>query len=131
MGAFCCHGKQTMRQITISFFLNPPIQETFLQNKGKIGSMALEELSSKSVNRRTDGQTDDGQKEITIAHPEHSSFELINGLYQAKKKKRPLSMLKMCRFTSSCTCIKSHLDICSPLIQSIVSNDSVYGHRRP
>ena len=26
---------------------------------------------------RTDGRTDDGQKVITIAHPEHSSGELI------------------------------------------------------
>ena len=26
---------------------------------------------------RTDGRTDDGQKVITIAHPEHSSCELI------------------------------------------------------
>ena len=34
--------------------------------------MALEELSFKSVN----GRTDDGQKVITIAHPEHSSGEL-------------------------------------------------------
>ena len=34
--------------------------------------MALEELSFESV----DGQTDNGQKVITIAHPEHSSGEL-------------------------------------------------------
>ena len=38
--------------------------------------MALEELSFGSVNGRTDGRTDDGQKVITIAHPEHSSGEL-------------------------------------------------------
>ena len=43
--------------------------------------MALEELSFEIVNGRTDnrtdgqtdGRTDDGQKVITIAHPEHSS----------------------------------------------------------
>ena len=42
--------------------------------------MALEELSFESVNGRTTGRTDgwmdDGQKVITIAHPEHSSGEL-------------------------------------------------------
>ena len=42
--------------------------------------MALEEFSFESVNGRTtgqtDGRTDDGQKVITIAHPEHSSGEL-------------------------------------------------------
>ena len=40
--------------------------------------MALEELSFESVNGQTDAWTDDGQKVITIAHPEHSSGELIN-----------------------------------------------------
>ena len=42
--------------------------------------MALEELSFESVNgrtdRHTDGRTDEGQKMITIAHPEHNSDEL-------------------------------------------------------
>ena len=42
--------------------------------------MALEELSFESINgqttRQTDRQTDDRQKVITIAHPEHSSGEL-------------------------------------------------------
>ena len=44
--------------------------------------MALEELSFESVNgwaadrRMRDGWMDDGQKVITIVHPEHSSGEL-------------------------------------------------------
>ena len=38
--------------------------------------MAFEEVSFASVNVRTTGRTDDGQKVITIAHPEHSSGEL-------------------------------------------------------
>ena len=42
--------------------------------------MALEELSFESVNGQTDGQTDglldNGQKVITVAHPEHSSGDL-------------------------------------------------------
>ena len=43
--------------------------------------MALEELSFESVNGQTDGWTDagrteNGQKVITKAHPEHSSGEL-------------------------------------------------------
>ena len=40
--------------------------------------MTLEELSFESVNGRTGGRTtNDGQKVITIAHPEQSSGELI------------------------------------------------------
>ena len=45
--------------------------------------MALKELSFESVNGQPDGRTaermDDGQKVITIAHPEHSSSELKYG----------------------------------------------------
>ena len=47
--------------------------------------MALEKLSFESVN----GWTDDGQKVITIAHPEHSSGELqmlALGLMSSEKK---------------------------------------------
>ena len=43
------------------------------------------------------------------------------------KRKEPSNMRKMCRFTSSCTCAKSHPGICTPLKYSIVSNDSVCG----
>ena len=47
-----------------------------------MGSGASEEKSLENVNGgTTDGQTggrmDDGQKKITIDHPEHSSGELI------------------------------------------------------
>ena len=38
--------------------------------------MALEKLSFESVNGQTTGRMDNGQKVITIAHPEHSSGEL-------------------------------------------------------
>ena len=41
----------------------------------------------------------------------------------------PSSMLKMCGFTSFCTCAKPHPGICSSLIYSTVSNDSVSGQR--
>ena len=37
----------------------------------------------------------------------------------------PSSMRKMCRFTSSCTCAKSHPGICSHFKHYIVSTDSV------
>ena len=37
----------------------------------------------------------------------------------------PLNMHKMCRFKSSCACAKHHPGLCSPCIQSVVSNDSV------
>ena len=77
MGAFCCHGNQTKRQINIILaILKAPNQATFLPSYGQIASMALEELSFESVNGRTDNRTDDGQNLITIAHPEHSSGEL-------------------------------------------------------
>ena len=33
----------------------------------------------------TDGRMDDGQKVITIAHPEHSSVELIRNSPEKKK----------------------------------------------
>ena len=39
-------------------------------------TMALKELSFESVNRKPDRWMDNGQKVITIAHPEHSSGEL-------------------------------------------------------
>ena len=59
MGAFCCHGNQTKRQITIILAIfKDPNQATFLPNWGQIASMALEELSFESVNRRTTGWTD-------------------------------------------------------------------------
>ena len=38
--------------------------------------MALDELSFENVNGRTDRRMDDGQKVITIAHPEHNSGEI-------------------------------------------------------
>ena len=40
-------------------------------------------------------------------------------------------MRRICRFTSSCTCAKSHFSISSPLNHSIVSNDSVCGQWWP
>ena len=41
------------------------------------------------------------------------------------RDKVPSSMRKMCGITSSCTCPKSDLGICFPLIHSVVYNDSV------
>ena len=35
--------------------------------------------------------------------------------------------MKMCGFTSSCTCAKYHPGRCSPFIHFVVSNDSVSG----
>ena len=56
----------------VSVMLKGPNQATFLPSYGQIASMALEELSSGSVNGRTTRQTDDRQKVITISHPKHS-----------------------------------------------------------
>ena len=56
---------------------NNPIQATFLPILGQIASMALEELSFESINERTDGRTDDGQKVFTTDQPEDSSGVLI------------------------------------------------------
>ena len=75
MGAFCCHGNQSKRHITIILAIfKGPNQVTFLLSKGQIASMALKELSFESVSGQTDGRTAD-KKVITIAHPEHSSDE--------------------------------------------------------
>ena len=49
----------------------------------------------------------------------------------ALKEKVPSSMRKMCGLTSSCACARSRTGICSPLMHSIESNDSVSGLRRP
>ena len=43
----------------------------------------------------------------------------------------PTSMRKMCGFTSSCACARSHQGLWSLLIQYIVSNDSGSGQRSP
>ena len=72
MGAFCCHGNQTKRQITI-------ILAIF---KGPYPSNILTKLGTNGFNgfggviENVNGWADDGPKEIIIAHPEHSSGEL-------------------------------------------------------
>ena len=50
--------------------------------------MALEELSFESVNGQTDARTVDGQKVITIAHPDQSSGELKMKLKQESHRPR-------------------------------------------
>ena len=37
--------------------------------------------------------------------------------------------LGTCRFRSSCACAKYHLGLCSPVIHSVVSDDSVSVHQ--
>ena len=51
--------------------------------------------------------------------------------WASSSKKIPSSMLKICRFISSCTCANYHTGFCSPFIHSLVSNDSVSGQWRP
>ena len=51
-------------------------------------------------------------------------------MWAAPDEKVPSNTSKICGFTSSCTCAKSHPGICFPLKHSIVSNDSVSGQRR-
>ena len=46
-------------------------------------------------------------------------------------EKVPSIICKTCRFTSSCTYIKSHPSSCSPLKHSTVSNDSACRYQRP
>ena len=46
-------------------------------NLSKIGSAASEEKSFENVNGWTDGRMDNRREVITIAHPEHSSGELM------------------------------------------------------
>ena len=59
--------------VTILAIFRSPNLKRFQMNLSKIGSAASEEKSFENVN----GRTDDGRKVITIAHPEHSSGELI------------------------------------------------------
>ena len=68
MGAFCCHGNQTKRQIIIISTISP--------NYGQLIYMALEELPFENVNGWASGHMDDRQEVITITHPEHRSDEL-------------------------------------------------------
>ena len=67
--------------------------------------------------------------------PIHTSYQLLfyvlSLIWAGSSEKMPSSMLKMCGFTSSCTCAKSHPGICSPFKQSVVFNDSVCWKRRP
>ena len=60
----------------------------------------------------------------------HWIRELLIKMGRAKRKKKS-SMVKTCGFTSSCACARSHLGFWSPLIQSIVSNVTGSGQRRP
>ena len=41
------------------------------------------------------------------------------------------TLRKMCRFRLSCACAKYHPALCSPFINSVVSNDSIRGQWRP
>ena len=75
MGALCCHGNQTKRQSTIILanFKGPLPSNTYqVRNK----SLPWLWRSCRLKVLLTDGQPDDGQTVITIAHPEHSSGEL-------------------------------------------------------
>ena len=60
------------------------------------------------------------------------SLEDMCTIIWASLAKRGLRTCAKCTDTDlSYACAKSHPDICSPLIHSIVSNDSVSGQRRP
>ena len=43
----------------------------------------------------------------------------------------PSNICKVRRFRSSCACVKYHPSLCTPVIHSVVFNDSVIGQRRP
>ena len=85
----------------------------------KIGSGASEEKSFENVNVGTHGQTDDGRKVITIAHPEHSLGEL-----KIEDKKKMIVVCKSCLYVEGLTennssenCVR-HLQGCKiPLAQ--------------
>ena len=59
----------------LAIFHSPRLHMKFEQNWLRDES---EEKSFENVNGRMDEQTDDGQKVVTIAHPEHSLGELIS-----------------------------------------------------
>ena len=61
-------------------------------------------------------------------HKENIPYHLWNGPCQAIRNLRTCA--KCTNSNSSCACLKYHHDICSPLIHSIVSNDSVSRQQR-
>ena len=66
MAAFFINGPRPFVQIS-----NPPLTESSGENLKKIGLGVSEEILFKGVEgRRTKGQTEDGRRVITIAHPE-------------------------------------------------------------
>ena len=76
-------GNQTKSQINIILAIfKSPYQSNILTKLGTNHINGLEELYFESVkgwtSAQTSAQTDDGQKVINIAHPEHSSGELKN-----------------------------------------------------
>ena len=90
MGAISRHGSHLdLRAVTIftniQFPLNTRLHIKFEEN----GPGDLEEKSFKGVNGRTDGQTDDGRRVITIAHPE----PLTQVSYKSTSEKRHIANL--------------------------------------
>ena len=74
MGVSCSHGNQTKRQIAIILIIfKDPYASNILT---KLETNHFSGFGGVVVNGRTIRRTDDGQKVITIAHPEHSSGEL-------------------------------------------------------
>ena len=89
MGAFCCHGNQTKCQVTIILAIFEfPYISNILPNCGQIASRAFEAFSFESVNRQMDRRKDDGQKVITIAHPEHNLGQLQTNHWTMKYRYR-------------------------------------------
>ena len=52
-------------------------------------------------------------------------------IWATQSENVPSSMRNMCGFTSSCACARSHPSLCSPLIHSIVSNESASDSEGP
>ena len=56
---------------------------------------------------------------------------LSNTIWTASSENMHSNRCKIRRFRSSCACAKYHPVMCSQLIYSVVSNDSVSGQGRP
>ena len=56
----------------------------------------------------------------------------LSALYKPRHANRCLRICAKCTDSVSfCACMKSRLDICSPLMQPVVFNDSGSGQQRP
>ena len=110
-----CQVKKCLRACTKSY---PGLCSQFIHSV----------VSNDSVDRKERLRSDcaNAQADLSLCCP-----NMLEDTLAMSSEKMPLSICKMCRFRSSCTCVKSYPSFCSPFIHSVISNDSVSGKSRP